>query len=154
MSCRASRPDGAPGVAQAAPRTAQGAGSLRREGPPADVWQTKPAWCQPWTILATGSSAVGGAWLLSGHRVWVACLVAVPVAAWCAVASEANQFVLAHRRACLELSCTNSKELWLLALTLSPLAFCRWSLFLGLYPRAWREYVASLPAEQAEGSEG
>ena len=86
VSCRASRPDGAAGVAQTAPRTAQSAGSLRRERPPADVWQTKPAWCQPWTILATGSSAVGGAWLLSGHRVWVACLVALPVAAWCAVA--------------------------------------------------------------------
>ncbi|KAK9840776.1 hypothetical protein WJX81_004096 [Elliptochloris bilobata] len=56
------------------------------------------------------SSAVGGAWLLSGHRAWVACLVAVPVAVW-------------------------------------------WMLFLVLYPRAWREYVSSLPADQLEGRE-
>ena len=85
VSCRASKPDGAAGVAQAAPETAQSAGDLGRGRPPADVWQTKPAWCQPWSILAAGSSAVGGAWQLSGHRVWVTCLVAVPVVAWCAV---------------------------------------------------------------------
>jgi len=38
--------------------------------------------CQPWTIILTGSSVVGGAWQLSGQRIWVTALVAVPVAAW------------------------------------------------------------------------
>ncbi|BBN05845.1 hypothetical protein MPTK1_3g16400 [Marchantia polymorpha subsp. ruderalis] len=27
------------------------------------VWDTKPAWCQPWTIVTTGLGVVGGSWL-------------------------------------------------------------------------------------------
>ncbi|KAG6553295.1 hypothetical protein Mapa_005029 [Marchantia paleacea] len=27
------------------------------------VWDTKPAWCQPWTIVTTGVGVVGGSWL-------------------------------------------------------------------------------------------
>ena len=43
------------------------------------VWELKPAWCQPWSILGAGTAAVGGADLLSP---WLAGLVALPVAAW------------------------------------------------------------------------
>lgn len=85
------------------------------------MWQTKPAWCQPWTILATGSSAVGGAWLLSGHRVWVACLVAVPVAAWCAVFITKLSRRLPAQGSCLAwFSSTvlhQEQEQWLLEVT-------------------------------------
>ena len=112
ISCRASKPDGAAGVVQAAPEPAQRAGNLRQARPPADVWQTKPAWCQPWTILATGSSAVGGAWLLSGHRVWVACLVALPVGAWCAVPTtkEYRQASVSGGTPCLNLVLCQAQE--------------------------------------------
>ncbi|KAF8733798.1 hypothetical protein HU200_014645 [Digitaria exilis] len=28
------------------------------------VWDTKPAWCQPWTILLTGTAVVASSWVL------------------------------------------------------------------------------------------
>ncbi|XP_071738236.1 uncharacterized protein [Rutidosis leptorrhynchoides] len=28
------------------------------------VWDTKPAWCQPWTITLTGVSVIAGSWLI------------------------------------------------------------------------------------------
>ena len=44
-------------------------------------WSDKPRWCQPWTILLTGFSIIGGSWLLF-HRVWVTGLVAIPLGVW------------------------------------------------------------------------
>jgi hypothetical protein len=44
-------------------------------------WQFKPWWCQPWSILLTGISAIGGSWILF-HRYWVTGLVALPIGAW------------------------------------------------------------------------
>ncbi|RMF68750.1 MAG: hypothetical protein D6742_04280 [Cyanobacteria bacterium J069] len=48
---------------------------------PQSIWQLKPWWCQPWSILLTGTSLIGGSWLLL-HRVWLTGLVAVPVLVW------------------------------------------------------------------------
>lgn len=45
------------------------------------VWNEKPWWCQPWSIVLTGVTLLGGSWLLL-HRYWVSGLVAVPVLAW------------------------------------------------------------------------
>jgi hypothetical protein len=45
------------------------------------VWQYKPWWCQPWSILLTGAVLISGSWLL-GHRVWLTLLVALPVVTW------------------------------------------------------------------------
>ncbi len=45
------------------------------------VWQYKPWWCQPWTILLTGSSIIGGSWFLF-HRYWLTGLVSLPILAW------------------------------------------------------------------------
>ncbi|WP_204138494.1 DUF6737 family protein [Halomicronema sp. CCY15110] len=45
------------------------------------VWDYKPWWCQPWSILLTGVSIIGGSWLLF-HRYWVTGIVAVPILAW------------------------------------------------------------------------
>ncbi|MFM7449414.1 MAG: DUF6737 family protein, partial [Leptolyngbyaceae cyanobacterium] len=45
------------------------------------VWNYKPWWCQPWSIILTGSGLVGSAWWLS-HRIWVTLLVATPVTLW------------------------------------------------------------------------
>ncbi|PNH08531.1 hypothetical protein TSOC_004906 [Tetrabaena socialis] len=57
---------------------------LEREGGPADpdMWASKPAWCQPWTILTTGTLVVAGGYTLSGQSLLVGVLLAVPVAVW------------------------------------------------------------------------
>ena len=44
-------------------------------------WSDKPRWCQPWTILLTGFSIIGGSWLLF-HRIWVTGLVTIPLGVW------------------------------------------------------------------------
>ncbi|MBW4417897.1 MAG: hypothetical protein KME13_01560 [Myxacorys californica WJT36-NPBG1] len=48
---------------------------------PINVWDYKPWWCQPWSILLTGVALIGGSWLLL-HLIWVTVLVAIPVLAW------------------------------------------------------------------------
>jgi hypothetical protein len=50
--------------------------------PPSDnIWHYKPWWCQPWSILLTGTTLVGGSWL-PFHRLWLTAIVALPVLAW------------------------------------------------------------------------
>ena len=44
------------------------------------VWTYKPWWCQPWSILLTGSSVLGSSWLLF-HRYWLTGLVSLPMLA-------------------------------------------------------------------------
>ncbi len=44
-------------------------------------WDHKPWWCQPWTILLTGSMMIGSSWLLF-HRVWLSLLVSAPIVIW------------------------------------------------------------------------
>ena len=48
---------------------------------PSSVWRYKPWWCQPWSILLTGTGAIAGSWLLL-HRYWVTGLVSLPMLAW------------------------------------------------------------------------
>lgn len=45
------------------------------------IWQYKPWWCQPWSIVLTSLILIGGSWML-GHRYWLTALVAAPVLAW------------------------------------------------------------------------
>ena len=45
------------------------------------IWNYKPWWCQPWSIVLTGVALVGGSWLTL-HQLWVSGLVALPVLAW------------------------------------------------------------------------
>ncbi len=45
------------------------------------VWDYKPWWCQPWSILLTGCVIISGSWLLL-HRFWITGLVAVPILLW------------------------------------------------------------------------
>ena len=44
-------------------------------------WSLKPWWCQPWSILLSGSTAIGGSWMLLG-RWWVTAPVTLLVLAW------------------------------------------------------------------------
>ncbi|MBF2047711.1 MAG: DUF6737 family protein [Leptolyngbya sp. IPPAS B-1204] len=45
------------------------------------IWQYKPWWCQPWSILLTGMLIISGSWFWL-HRVWLTGLVAMPVLVW------------------------------------------------------------------------
>ncbi|MED6106806.1 hypothetical protein PIB30_007833 [Stylosanthes scabra] len=45
------------------------------------VWDTKPSWCQPWTITLTGVSVIGISWLIS-HSVVITSLVSSLILAW------------------------------------------------------------------------
>lgn len=44
-------------------------------------WSLKPWWCQPWTILLTGTLGIAGSWLLL-QIWWVTTGVALVVIAW------------------------------------------------------------------------
>ncbi|WP_036484880.1 DUF6737 family protein [Myxosarcina sp. GI1] len=45
------------------------------------VWNYKPWWCQPWSIILTGVSIIGGSWLLF-HTVWISVGISIPIAVW------------------------------------------------------------------------
>ncbi|NJL87951.1 MAG: hypothetical protein HC886_21390 [Leptolyngbyaceae cyanobacterium SM1_1_3] len=48
---------------------------------PSSLWQLKPWWCQPWSIILTGLAAPTGVWSLT-HRLWMAGPVALGVLVW------------------------------------------------------------------------
>jgi hypothetical protein len=45
------------------------------------VWNYKPWWCQPWSILLTGVTAIAISWLLF-KIIWLTVLVAIPMLTW------------------------------------------------------------------------
>lgn len=45
------------------------------------VWDTKPAWCQPWTIVLTGVSVVACSWIIL-HSVIVTALASSVIGVW------------------------------------------------------------------------
>ncbi|XP_006288757.2 uncharacterized protein LOC17883883 [Capsella rubella] len=45
------------------------------------VWDTKPSWCQPWTIMLTGVSIVACSWLIL-HSIVVSSLAVGLIGAW------------------------------------------------------------------------
>ncbi len=46
-----------------------------------NVWDYKPWWCQPWSIILTGITIIGGSWLL-WHTLWLSIIVALPIMLW------------------------------------------------------------------------
>lgn len=48
------------------------------EGP---IWQYKPWWCQPWSILLTGGAGIVASWLLF-QRWWITAPVVLAVLVW------------------------------------------------------------------------
>lgn len=46
-----------------------------------NVWNYKPWWCQPWSIILTGITIISGSWLLF-HTIWLSIIVALPITAW------------------------------------------------------------------------
>ncbi|GAB4817748.1 hypothetical protein N2152v2_004794 [Parachlorella kessleri] len=47
-----------------------------------NVWAYKPAWCQPWSILSSGTAVVAGVWAISGGSTAWTAASALPVMAW------------------------------------------------------------------------
>ena len=45
------------------------------------IWNYKPWWCQPWSIILTGITVIGSSWLLL-HALWLSILVAIAIAIW------------------------------------------------------------------------
>jgi hypothetical protein len=46
-----------------------------------DIWNYKPWWCQPWSILLTGIVIITNSWLI-GKNLWISLLVSLPIVAW------------------------------------------------------------------------
>lgn len=46
-----------------------------------NVWDYKPWWCQPWSIVLTGIVLISTSWLLL-HKIWLTAIVALPVSIW------------------------------------------------------------------------
>ncbi|CAA6667301.1 unnamed protein product [Spirodela intermedia] len=45
------------------------------------IWDTKPSWCQPWTILLTGALAIGCSWVFV-HSLILTAVVSLLICAW------------------------------------------------------------------------
>lgn len=45
------------------------------------VWDYKPWWCQPWSILLTGLGIIVGSWLLL-KTIWITVSISLVIFAW------------------------------------------------------------------------
>ncbi len=67
-----------------------------------NVWAHKPAWCQPWSILATGAGFIGIVNTISGHSaIWTG-LASAPILVWwyvflVAYPAEFKDYILSRR---------------------------------------------------------
>lgn len=48
---------------------------------PSSIWNLKPWWCQPWSILLTGFGVIAGSWLTL-QRWWITAPAAALVLLW------------------------------------------------------------------------
>jgi membrane protein YdbS with pleckstrin-like domain len=46
-----------------------------------DMWQSKPWWCQPWTIILTGVLIIAGSWLVL-HTWWITIPLGILIGVW------------------------------------------------------------------------
>jgi hypothetical protein len=46
-----------------------------------NLWESKPWWCQPWTIILTGVIIIAGSWLVF-HTLWLTVPVAILIVLW------------------------------------------------------------------------
>jgi hypothetical protein len=46
-----------------------------------NLWEDKPWWCQPWTIILTGIIIIAGSWLLF-KTIWLTMPVALLIMLW------------------------------------------------------------------------
>ena len=57
---------------------------FKQQGRPAnpDFWAYKPVWCQPWSILLSGTAFIAGARWISGGSDIATGVAAIPILAW------------------------------------------------------------------------
>ena len=48
---------------------------------PTSFWSHKPWWCQPWSIISTGSAVIGLSFWWPG-RLWICIPIGLAVSAW------------------------------------------------------------------------
>ncbi|MDJ0729688.1 MAG: hypothetical protein QNJ33_06810 [Crocosphaera sp.] len=46
-----------------------------------NIWDYKPAWCQPWSILLTGIVLSSGSWLIF-NLIWLTVIISILVVIW------------------------------------------------------------------------
>jgi hypothetical protein len=46
-----------------------------------NLWDHKPWWCQPWSILLTGISLTSGSWFIF-HRLWFTLPIGAVILVW------------------------------------------------------------------------
>jgi hypothetical protein len=46
-----------------------------------NLWEHKPWWCQPWTIILTGIIIVAGSWLVF-QTIWLTVPIAILIVLW------------------------------------------------------------------------
>uniref|UniRef100_A0ACD5H277 DUF6737 family protein n=1 Tax=Desertifilum tharense IPPAS B-1220 TaxID=1781255 RepID=A0ACD5H277_9CYAN len=48
---------------------------------PDSPWKYKPWWCQPWSIVLTGTGAIALSWVFF-QKIWLTALVGLPLTVW------------------------------------------------------------------------
>lgn len=51
------------------------------ESKPINIWNYKPWWCQPWSILLTGITIISASWLIF-KIIWLTIIIAIPILTW------------------------------------------------------------------------
>ncbi|BAZ42277.1 hypothetical protein NIES4101_82450 [Calothrix sp. NIES-4101] len=51
------------------------------ESKPINIWNYKPWWCQPWSILLTSVTIISASWLIF-KVIWLTIIVAIPIFTW------------------------------------------------------------------------
>jgi membrane protein YdbS with pleckstrin-like domain len=46
-----------------------------------NVWNYKPWWCQPWSILLTTVTIISASWLIF-KIIWLTIIIAIPILTW------------------------------------------------------------------------
>ena len=46
-----------------------------------NIWDYKPSWCQPWSIILTGIVITSASWLVL-HILWITAGVAILITVW------------------------------------------------------------------------
>ncbi len=46
-----------------------------------NIWDYKPFWCQPWSIILTGITVTSASWLIL-HILWITMGIAAVIAVW------------------------------------------------------------------------
>lgn len=55
--------------------------ALESDSKSTNIWDYKPWWCQPWSIILTGTAIAGGSWLIL-HILWVTVGISVLIIIW------------------------------------------------------------------------